>query len=310
MARHVAFLFPGQGAQTVGMGYDLYQRYASVRDAYAEADDVLGYSISQLCFEGPESELKRTINTQPAILATSYACLQAAWETGALSPLDEPALVAGHSLGEYTALIASGALSYSDGLRLVRERARLMEEACAQQPGSMAAVLGMDEATLATICDETGVEMANINAPDQIVISGEVNALSNAMEHAKERGARRVIQLEVGGAFHSRLMRPASDGIEQAVATVALRDAHTPVVANSTGLPVVTASEVQQELLWQLCAPVRWQATIEFMAGEGVTTYIELGPGKVLTGLVKRMQRDSLVRNINDLASLNESKAA
>lgn len=308
MASSVAYLFPGQGAQAVGMGKDLYETYSSARAVFDEADAALGFSLSKLCFEGPEEDLRRTLNTQPAILTTSYACLRAAQELGVLSAGDLPGFMAGHSLGEYTALAAADALTFGEVIRLVRERARLMDEAGTKNPGGMAAILGMDEDALAEVCRETGVQMANINSPGQVVISGFVDAIAKATEMATARGARRAIPLEVSAAFHSRLMEPANEGIAKAVAEVQFRNPRVPIIANSTALPLTTTDEIRDELLSQLCAPVRWQSTVEYMAAHGVNEYVEIGPGRVLTGLAKRISSDAKVVNLNDVASLQELK--
>ena len=310
MAASVAYLFPGQGAQVVGMGKDLYEEFASARQVFEEADQALGFSLSGLCFSGPEEDLRRTLNTQPAILATSYACLRVAQELGLLSQDEPPGFMAGHSLGEYTALAAAGVLSFGEAIRLVRERARLMDEAGTARPGSMAAVLGMDEQALEAVCQETGVEMANINSPGQIVISGAKDALAKAMELASARGARRVLPLEVSAAFHSRLMEPANEGIAKAVAGVTFQKAQVPIIANSTAQPVVTSEEVKEELLRQLCSPVRWQSSVEYMLEHGVAQFIEIGPGKVLTGLAKRINGDVKTVNLSDVPSLREMQSS
>ena len=310
MASSVAYLFPGQGAQVVGMGKDLYEEFASARQVFEEADQALGFSLSGLCFNGPEEDLRRTLNTQPAILATSYACLRAAQELGLLSQDDPPGFMAGHSLGEYTALAAAGVLPFGEALRLVRERARLMDEAGTTRPGSMAAVIGMDEQALEEVCQEAGVQMANINSPGQIVISGAKDALAKAMELASARGARRVLPLEVSAAFHSRLMEPANEGIAKAVAGVTFQKAQVPIIANSTARPVVTSEEVKEELLRQLCSPVRWQSSVEYMLEHGVTQFIEIGPGKVLTGLAKRINGDVKTVNLSDVPSLRELQSS
>lgn len=310
MAASVAYLFPGQGAQVVGMGKDLYEEFASARQVFEEADQALGFSLSGLCFNGPEEDLRRTLNTQPAILATSYACLRVAQELGILSQDRPPAFMAGHSLGEYTALAAAGVLSFGEAIRLVRERARLMDEAGTARPGSMAAVLGMDEQALEAVCQETGVEMANINSPGQIVISGAKDALAKAMELASARGARRVLPLEVSAAFHSRLMEPANEGIAKAVAGVTLQKARVPIIANSTAQPVVSSQEVKEELLRQLCSPVRWQSSVEYMLEHGVAQFIEIGPGKVLTGLAKRINGDVKTVNLSDVPSLRDLQSS
>jgi len=304
-----AYLFPGQGSQAVGMGADLGSAFPPAKRVFEEADAVLGFSLSTLCFEGPEEELRRTLNTQPAVFTVSWACFQAALEAGVLDTTP-PAFVAGHSLGEYTAVVASGCLSFEQGLRLVRERAWLMEEAGRIEPGTMAAVLGMDHERLEEVCREAGVEVANLNAPDQIAISGDVAGIERAMELAKERGARRVIPLPVGGAFHSRLMRPAADGMAKALGSVKFQEPRVPIVANTSGQPLSTAAQVREELERQLSAPVYWQTSVETMAARGVTEFIEIGPGKVLTGLVKRALPDAAVVNLGDAASLGGSTSS
>ena len=284
------------------MGADLMSFEAAER-VFEEADEVLGFALSELCFLGPEEELRRTLNTQPAVFTVSWACFQAALDTGVLDATP-PAFVAGHSLGEYTAVVASGCLGFEEGLRLVRERALLMEEAGRIEPGTMAAVLGMDREALEEVCREAGVEVANLNAPDQIAISGDVAGIERAMELAKERGARRVIPLPVGGAFHSRLMRPAADGMTKALSSAKFQEPRVPIIANTSGQPLSTAIEVREELSRQLSAPVYWQTSVETMAAQGVTEFVEIGPGKVLTGLVKRALPDAVVVNLGDAASL------
>lgn len=285
------------------MGADLSSGFPVARRVFEEADAVIGFSLSNLCFEGPEEELRRTLNTQPAVFTVSWACLQAALDAGVLDATP-PAFVAGHSLGEYTAVVACGCLTFEQGLRLVRERARLMEEAGRMEPGTMAAVLGMERVPLEEVCREAGVEVANLNAPDQIAISGDVAGVERAMELAKERGARRVIPLPVGGAFHSRLMRPAADGMAKALALVKFQEPRVPIIANTSGQPLRSAAEVREELERQLSAPVYWQTSVETMAAQGVTEFIEIGPGKVLTGLVKRALPEAAVVNLGDAASL------
>ncbi|MBI2886639.1 MAG: ACP S-malonyltransferase [Chloroflexi bacterium] len=310
MGGSVAFLFPGQGAQVVGMGKDLYEEFPAARQVFQEADATMGFPLSGLCFNGPEEDLRRTINTQPAILTTSYACLRAAQELGLLPPVAELAFAAGHSLGEYTALAAVGSLSFAQVLLLVKERGHLMDEAGQLRPGTMAAIMGLEEEALAEVCREADVEMANINSPGQIVISGTREGIARGMELATARGARRVVPLEVSAAFHSRLMQPASDGIARAVAGVTFQAAQVPIVANSTAQPVVTGQEIKEELLRQLCAPVRWQASVEYMLAHGATEFIEIGPGRVLTGLVKRVNGDVKTVNLSDVVSLRELQTA
>ena len=304
-----AYLFPGQGSQAVGMGADLAEASPAAREVFRAGDEVLGFSISTHCFEGPEPELRRTVNTQPAVFIVSWACLQASRHGGLLTDAMPPAFVAGHSLGEYTAVVASGSLTFEAGLRLVRERARLMEEAGRQQAGTMAAVVGLDIDRLEEVCGEAGVEIANLNGPDQIAISGEVEALKRAMDLARSAGARRVIPLPVGGAFHSRLMRPASEGMRKALERVEFKEPRMPIVANTSGRPLTTALGVRDELASQICAPVLWQRGVEYMVSKGVSEFFEVGPGKVLSGLVKRISPQVNAFNVGDAASLGVAKA-
>ncbi len=301
-AARVAYVFPGQGAQAVGMGRDLYEAFPAARAVFDEADAALGFALSALCFEGPAEELTRTINAQPALLTTSYACLAAARETGALPAAD---FVAGHSLGEYTALAAAGALSFGDAVRLARERGRLMHEAGLLQPGTMAAILGLDEGVLAEICRETGTVIANFNCPGQLVISGGVDSVARTVELAAARGASRTVTLQVSGAFHSPLMQPAVEGMKAALAAVAFRDAAVPVIANVTARPVTQADDIRRELLDQLTSPVRWQRSMEYAIARGVTRIIEIGPGRVLTGLMRRIDRSVETANIGDAAAIS-----
>ena len=316
-----ALVFPGQGSQYVGMGWDLYETYVEARTLFDEADAIMGFSLSKLCFEGPKEELNDTINTQPAILAMSVACFKALdtrykvqgkgrenLEPGTLN-LD-PAFVAGHSMGEYTALVAAGALDFADGLRLVRERGRVMKEAGEQNPGGMAAVLGLGADILDEICktasQETGgiVQLANYNSPGQIVISGHKEALGRAMELAKERGARRVIPLAVSIASHSPLMQAAAEAFASIVAQVDFHQHRVPVVANATAAPITTVAEIREELVEQLTSTVRWVESIQYMIAQGVTTFVEIGPKNVLTGLMRRIDKSVRTVNVGDVAGV------
>lgn len=297
----IAFVFPGQGSQMVGMGLDLYQASPEARQVFEEADEALGFPLSKLCFEGPEEELRQTLHTQPAVMTASIACLRAAFANGNSI---QPEFVAGHSLGEYTALVAAGVLSFRDGIRLVRERARLMQEAGEKRPGGMAAVIGLDLVSLEEICQETGAQIANINSPEQTVISGTNQSLAWAMDLAKARGAKRVIRLSVSGPFHSRLMAPAAKGLARAVSSFEFRNPVVPVVANTTARPKCTAGEIVEGILEQVCGCVRWQPSVEYMIERGVSTFVEIGPGQVLTGLIKRIDRDAKLININSLESI------
>jgi len=297
----IACVFPGQGSQAVGMGYNLYQSSRQAREVFEEADSALQMPLSRLCFEGPEEELRDTINAQPAILTTSIACLRAAAEFGVLL---KPVFVAGHSLGEYTALVAANVIEFPDAVRLVRERGRLMQKAGKTKPGGMAAIIGLDEASLEEVCLETGAHIANLNCSGQIAISGTREALARSMDLAKARGARRVVPLQVSGAFHSVLMQPTVEGMAQAISHVDFQLPQVPIVANSTAQPLTKPDEVKEELLQQLCHCVQWQPSVEYMVGVGVSTFIEIGPGQVLSGLIKRISNEVQVLNMSDLESI------
>jgi [acyl-carrier-protein] S-malonyltransferase len=286
----VAFVFPGQGSQWAGMGHDLYTSSPEAKAVFEEADSVLGLPLSRLCFEGPEDNLRQTVNAQPAIMTVSIAYLRT---SPRLQDKPQPSFVAGHSLGEYTALVAAGALSFADALRLARERGRLMQEAGNLTSGGMLAVIGLDEALVQSVCQATGMEIANINCPAQIAISGPSQVLDKAAQLAKEKGAQRVIPLPVSGAFHSRLMQPAADGMAKAVSNLQFQDAAIPIVANTTAQPMTSGSALKAELLNQLCHTVLWQKSVEWMIGEGALEFVEIGPGQVLTGLIKRISRDA-----------------
>jgi [acyl-carrier-protein] S-malonyltransferase len=290
----VAYVFPGQGAQWVGMGRDLYSSSPQAREVFEEADSTLGFPLSRLCFEGPEETLRQTVNAQPAILAVSIAYLRANPELQDRAPT----FVAGHSLGEYTALVAARVLEFADALYLAKERGRLMQEAGEKAAGGMVAIIGLEEALVNDICQPTKTQIANINCPGQIVISGSAQALAQATELAKTKGAQRTIPLQVSGAFHSPLMQPAAEGMSQAVSRATFHDSVVPIVANTTAQPITSAEAVKAELLNQLCHCVRWQRSIEYMIEEGVSTFIEIGPGQVLTGLIRRIDKEVQVLNI------------
>jgi len=296
----VAYVFPGQGSQWIGMGCDLYHNFGSAKAVFDQADEAVGFPLSRLCFEGPEDELRQTVNAQPAIVTVSFACLEAARNLGVSSGLAPASFVAGHSLGEYTALAAAGALDFATTVYLARERGRLMHQAGQIVPGGMAAIIGLDEPLLAEVCTETGARIANINCPGQIVISGAENNLAQAMDLAKARGAYRVIRLQVSGAFHTPLMQPAVDGMAEIIATLSFAEPAVSIIANTTAQPLTTAESVKEELLRQLCNCVQWQRSVEYMVSDGVSTFIELGPGKVLAGLIKRIDKDVKIVNIGD----------
>ena len=283
-------LCPGQGAQKVGMGRDLAERFPAARDTFAAIDEALGVSLSRLMWEGPESELTLTHNTQPAILAHSAAVLAVVGDR-----LGDVALAAGHSLGEYSAYVAAGALSAPDAARVVRRRGELMFEAGTARPGAMSAVLGLATADVEAACMEASADgvlavAANLNAPDQTVISGDPAAVERAGEGCRARGAKRVIALKVSGAFHSPLMAPAVDGLRAALPGVPFADPRFPVIANASAEPVSTANDAKRLLVDQLTAPVRWVASMEVAARMCPgARYVEVGPGNVLSGLVKRI---------------------
>jgi [acyl-carrier-protein] S-malonyltransferase len=308
VTERLAWLFPGQGAQEPSMGRDLYEGCEAARAVFEYADRVLGHQLSNLCFEGPAETLQETRHAQPAIFTVSLACLEAARELGGLS--EPPACVAGHSLGEYTALVAAGALTLEDGLRLVAERGRLMQEAAEQQEGAMAALLGLDEAAAAEVCRDTGAELCNLNAPGQIVIGGTVQDVEAAMTLALERGAQRGVRLKVGGAFHTSLMQPAAEGMARALADVPLKDAEVPMIANTDAKALTSANALRDELARQITGAVQWQRSMEALRGLNVAGVIEFGPGRVLTGLARRIDRSLAVRNVNDLESARSAAVA
>ena len=299
----VAYVFPGQGSQSVGMGMDLYVHYAAARAVYDEVDKTLGFSLSRLCFEGPEQELIQTVNVQPAVLTTSIACMKAAQEATD-NKIPVPTFTAGHSLGEYAALVVSGVLSLADAVRLVRERGRLMNEAGKRKPGGMMAILGLDLHTIENICLSVHVEISNINSPNQIVISGPQENLEQARRLAQLKGAKRVIPLKVSGAFHSLLMEPAVEGMRNAINEYNFSTASIPIVANVTAQSITETSAIKEELISQIVHCVKWQQSVETMIARGVTTFFEMGPSEVLTGLIKRISPGAQTFNINSVESI------
>ncbi len=296
----VAYVFPGQGSQMVGMGHDLYDTFRSAKAIIDEADEVLKLSLSTLFFEGPEEELRQTINAQPALLTVSFACLKAMEEVAG-DRLPKPVFLAGHSLGEYTALAAGGVIDFATAVYLARERGRLMHEAGTKKPGGMVAVLGMDEAALLEVCRETGTQIANYNSPGQLVISGAADNVAKAAELAKARGASRAVPLQVSGAFHSPLMKPAEEALSKIIGGMAFRDASVPIIGNTTALPMTNGVDIKAELTNQLCNGVQWQRSVEHMVDHGATVFVEIGPGKVLTGLIRRINKAAVTFNIGDV---------
>ncbi len=299
-----AYLFPGQGAQAVGMGRELYDSSPAARDVFEQIDDALGRSLSRVMFEGPDDDLRQTVNAQPGIMAVSLACVKAMEEELGAERMPQPVIMAGHSLGEYTALAVGGVLSIDQTALLVQERGRLMQEACDQNPGTMAAVIGMDRVALQEVARETGVWISNVNTGDQIVISGERMDVARAMDLCSARGAKKVIGLRVGGAFHSGLMEPARAGLLEAIESMEFQDSRIPIVANCTGEPVRAAEDIKSELLAQVCGTVQWKDTIDYMMGSGVERFIEIGPGRALSGMVKRIDRRARISAVGDLNSI------
>lgn len=299
----VAFVFPGQGSQYVGMGRDLYENSIAARGLFDKADSLLGISLSKLCFEGPEDELRQTKVQQPAIFVHSVVLTR-------LLQSIEPDMVAGHSLGEYSALVCAGALSFEDGLKLVQLRGELMQKACQENPGTMAAIVGLEAGVVDEICREASnvgiVQSANFNSPGQIVISGSIAGVRKAMELAKGRGARIVKELAVSGAFHSPLMRSAEEGLRKGLEEARISDVHLPVYANVTAKPVRRADDIRKLLSTQIMSPVRWEESISNMIRDGATKLVEVGPGEVLQGLIKRIDRSVDVLGVDKFGDVAE----
>ncbi|MCL2761146.1 MAG: ACP S-malonyltransferase [Desulfuromonadales bacterium] len=299
-----AFVFPGQGSQYPGMGKDIAASFKIARDTFEEADDALGTSISKLCFEGPEEELKLTANTQPAILTVSVALLKVlASETPAKAEY-----LAGHSLGEYSALVASGTLKFADAVKIVRARGRFMQEAVPVGVGAMAAILGVEREKLEDICKEAAegevVSPANFNSPGQIVIAGHSGAVNRAIEIAKAQGFRKAMLLPVSAPFHSALMVPAGERLMEALSDIEISDMSLPVVTNVEATPNIDSKRVKELLVKQVSAPVRWDESVTQMINLGVDSFIEIGPGKVLSGLIKRIDKSVNTTNVEDVAGL------
>ncbi|NVN99182.1 MAG: ACP S-malonyltransferase [Geobacteraceae bacterium] len=299
-----AFIFPGQGSQYAGMGKDLTENFKIARDVFAEADDALGFKLSQLCYNGPEEDLKLTMNTQPAILATSIAVLRVLQSESDLTP----DFLAGHSLGEFSALVASGALTLADALRTVRSRGRFMQEAVPVGLGAMAAILSVEEDILIDICREAAqgeiVAPANFNSPGQIVIAGHATAVNRAMEIAKARGFRKAMLLPVSAPFHSALMVPAGERLSEVLQQIEIAAMNAPVISNVEAKANQDPGRVRELLVAQVSAPVKWDSSVREMVSLGVTSFLEIGPGKVLSGLVKRIDKEVSTANIEDTAGL------
>lgn len=307
MSKNLAFVFPGQGSQEVGMGQALAENYAEARKLFEQADDILDFPLSRLCFAGPEEALNDTINTQVAIFVTSLAALTALRSAGYTV---QPRYVAGHSLGEYSAYVAAGVVSFEDGLRLVRERGRLMKKAGELNPGSMAAILKLEDETVAKICrDVTAagqgtLQVANYNSPGQVVISGHKAAVERGVELALAAKARKAVKLPISIAAHSELMRVVTDEFREAVDKTHLNLPEMPIIANITAEPLTSLEAIRAEMEGQLTASVRWTATVQWLVQHGITQVIEIGPKNVLTGLIRRIDKEVQTHNVGTPAEI------
>lgn len=302
-----ALLFAGQGAQSVGMGRDLAEQFPSAQAWFDQANAALGYDLAKICFEGPETELTRTENAQPGIFLVSWVAME-------LLRQRVPGLrfeaTAGLSLGEFTALAAAGVMTFDDAIKVVRQRGRFMQEACEATQGGMAAIIGLDEAKTREACVESGVELANLNCPGQIVISGPADKLAGACELAKAKGAKKAMPLTVAGAYHSALMASAQPKLNSALQAITLQPLNVPVVSNVTGQPHAGPAEIRRLLVAQVTSSVRWEDSMRYLLSQGFTRFIELGPGKALSGFMKRIDGSAQMLNVADAASLEATVAA
>lgn len=286
------------------MGQQLHDSSPAARSVFHAVDEALNRPLSNLMFAGPSESLRETFNAQPAIMAVSLACITAMQEQLGREAMPKPAMMAGHSLGEYTALAVAGVLTIGETAWLVQERGRLMQEACDITPGGMAAILGLDRMIIEEISQETGTYVSNVNTPGQIVISGERIVLAQALDMAMARGARKAMPLSVGGAFHSGLMEPAREGLVQAVEKLVFKDPTVPIVANCTGKPLTKAEDVRKELIAQIANCVEWEISMNFMIESGISQFVEVGPGKALSGMIKRISRSAKISSVSDMDSI------
>ncbi len=318
-----ALLFAGQGAQTVGMGKDFAEQFPLARMLFDRANTTLGYDLAHVCFHGPEAELTKTENAQPGIFLVSWVAFQLLQERVGVQALACPSsdtlkrelqlkfdATAGLSLGEFTALTAAGVMSFEDGLKVVRQRGRFMQEACEVTQGGMAAIIGLDETPTREVCAEAGVELANLNCPGQLVISGEADKISKACQLAKARGAKRALPLPVAGAYHSQLMASAQPKLRDALAAIPFHAPTVPVIANVTAQSHGGVGDIRQRLVEQVTASVRWEASMRHLLAQGFTRFIELGPGTALSGFMKRIDKSAQVLNVADTASLEATVKA
>jgi [acyl-carrier-protein] S-malonyltransferase len=302
-----ALLFAGQGAQVVGMGKDLAEKFPSAKAWFDRANAALGYDLASICFNGPDDELMKTENAQPGIFLVSWVAFQLLKEQVPNLKFDA---TAGLSLGEFTALTAAGAMSFEDGLRVVRQRGKFMQEACDATRGGMAAIIGLDEAPTREVCAEAGVELANLNCPGQLVISGEAEKISKAVELAKAKGAKRAIPLPVAGAYHSPLMSGARPKLQNELAKIKISTPIIPVISNVTAQPHVSVTEISARLVEQVTSSVLWENSMRYLLAQGFTRFIELGPGAALSGFMKRIDKSAQMLNVADVASLEATVKA
>jgi len=302
-ASGISFVFPGQGSQKVGMGKDLLE-FKTSKDIFDRVDNALGRKLSSVIFDGPDDDLMQTYNAQPAIMTVSIACYEAMKERCS-SDFPSPKYVAGHSLGEYTSLYVSGVLDLEETAKLVSLRGELMQDACEKNPGTMAAIIGLDEQSVYEISRQTGTYVSNINTDSQTVISGNKSAVASAVDLATSRGAKRAIPLKVAGAFHSDLMKPAAEELKNYMSDLDFKDPLIPIVANCTATPLTTVSEIKEELINQICNCVDWNRSVKFMINSGVNSFIEFGHGGVLGNMIKRISSESEITSIDTTESMN-----
>lgn len=302
-----ALLFAGQGAQSVGMGRDLATQFPAAKGWFEKANAALGYDLARICFDGPEPELTRTENAQPGIFLVGWTAFELLRERVPGLKFDA---TAGLSLGEFTALAAAGVMSFEEGIKIVRQRGRFMQEACEATRGGMAAIIGLDETKTREACAEAGVELANLNCPGQIVISGPADKMDNACEIAKAKGAKKALPLTVAGAYHSALMASAKPKLDAALKGVSLKASSIPVISNVTAQPHGGPAEIHQRLVEQVTSPVRWEDSMRYLLAQGFTRFIELGPGKALSGFMKRIDGNAQMLNVADVGSLEATVKA